>query len=78
MGNSSENQLIFNPASHHENLCWNSHGLGNPRRVHVLHDIILRGVLDVVFLMETKSFAQNMKFLNLSLEFYGCLVVNNK
>ena len=42
-------------------LSWNCRGLGNPRSVRALHDMVRRWKPQIVFLMETKSKIKRME-----------------
>ena len=42
-------------------LCWNIRGLGNPRTVRALHDLVKSKVAQIVFLTETKAEVSTME-----------------
>ncbi|KAF5464321.1 hypothetical protein F2P56_014405 [Juglans regia] len=55
-------------------MSWNSRGLGNPRGVRTLRDLVRREDPDVVFIMETRSSHSRMELLkevNLVLQSYS-------
>lgn len=47
-------RLLISPVVHNETISLNSRGLGNPRRVQNLRDILWREDPNVVFFQETK------------------------
>ena len=57
-------------------LSWNCRGLGNPRAVHDLHNLVKDKGPDLVFFMETKLEAYRWEFLKRKLRYEGCFVVN--
>ncbi|KAG8661769.1 hypothetical protein MANES_01G039212v8 [Manihot esculenta] len=59
-------------------LCWNCPGLGNPRTVNALKDLITSYKPDILFLMETKALSYRMEFFGSFLHFDGCFSVNRQ
>lgn len=57
-------------------LCWNCRGLGNPRTVQVLKDLVLSHRPDLVFLSETKCKQQRMGHIRAQLSFNGAFTVD--
>ncbi|XP_019179272.1 PREDICTED: uncharacterized protein LOC109174493 [Ipomoea nil] len=58
-------------------LSWNCRGLGNPRTVREIEDIVSRKKLDFVFLMETKVNRDHAERLRIKLGFDGLFNVDN-
>ena len=56
-------------------LSWNCRGLGNPRSVRALHDIVHRWKPKIVFLMETKSKVKRMERIKNRVGFANGLIV---
>ncbi|XP_040988956.1 uncharacterized protein LOC121236574 [Juglans microcarpa x Juglans regia] len=56
-------------------ISWNAHGLGNPRGVRALHDLIMMEVPTVVFLLETKLAATAIERITVRVGLDGCFVV---
>lgn len=54
-------------------LCWNTRGLGNPRSVRVLYDIIRHEDPNMVFPIETKLVTRKLKRIRLRLCLHGCI-----
>ncbi|XP_040987679.1 uncharacterized protein LOC121235397 [Juglans microcarpa x Juglans regia] len=59
-------------------LSWNSRGLGNPRRVRVLADLVREEDTKVLFLQETKLHARAAEKLKFRLGFENCLAVSSE
>jgi hypothetical protein len=57
-------------------LCWNCRGLGNPRTVRVLHQLVKEKKPNFVFLIETLSSGSKMEKIRCKLAFEGLFVVN--
>ncbi|XP_042972796.1 uncharacterized protein LOC122304603 [Carya illinoinensis] len=58
-------------------ISWNSRGLGNPRGVRALCDLVRREVPAVLFLMETKLTSRQMERIRVRVGFECCFVVNS-
>ena len=58
-------------------LGWNCRGLGNPRSVGALHNIVRRWDPEVVFLSETKMRIASMKRIKMKLGFFNGLYVQS-
>ena len=56
-------------------LSWNCRGLGNPRSVRALHDMVRRWKPQIVFLMETKSKIKRMERIKNIIGFANGLTV---
>ena len=59
-------------------LSWNCRGLGNPRSVRALHDLVRRWKPKIVFLMETKSKIKRMEKIKNRIGFANGLIVPNR
>ena len=59
-------------------LSWNCRGLGNPRTVRQLLDIVSRFKPEIVFLMEVKTSMLNMERIKCRLKFEGFFFVEGK
>ncbi|XP_042942656.1 uncharacterized protein LOC122276824 [Carya illinoinensis] len=57
-------------------LSWNVHGLGNPRGIRTLCDLIKKEALDIVFLQETRLQVCDFDSCKFKLGFSNCLVVS--
>lgn len=57
-------------------LCWNCRGVGNPRTVRVLHDLIRDRKPDVLFLMETIASSNMIEKLRIKFGFANCFSVD--
>ncbi|XP_042983207.1 uncharacterized protein LOC122312617 [Carya illinoinensis] len=57
-------------------LSWNARGLGNPRGIRTLCDLVQREALDVLFLQETRLKAHEFEVCKFKLGFVNCLVVD--
>ncbi|XP_035551721.1 uncharacterized protein LOC118349890 [Juglans regia] len=57
-------------------LSWNTRGLGNPRGIRTLADLLRREDPDVLFLQETKLNAAKMEFYRVRFKFNCCLTVD--
>lgn len=57
-------------------LCWNCRGLGNPRTIQFLKDLIIQKKPKFVFLCETFSKRDKVEHLRSLLAFEGCFVVD--
>jgi len=57
-------------------LSWNCHGLGNPRAVRDLHQLVKEKKHSFVFRMETLSKQKKMEVIWCRLGFQGVFVVN--
>ncbi|KAK6126762.1 hypothetical protein DH2020_039507 [Rehmannia glutinosa] len=69
--------LRAGPAKNNELLSWNCRGLGNPRTVQELRELIRDKSPLLVFLCETKLSAQDFKKFRNSLGFFGVCVPAN-
>lgn len=58
-------------------LTWNYRGIGGPRTVQVLMDLIEVHKPNFFFLIETKCKGFDIKFLQDKLKIYGCLIVDS-
>ena len=58
-------------------LSWNCRGLGNPRTVQVLRDLILSKRPKFVFLMETLVDKGKVEVIKEMIKYEGCCVVDN-
>jgi exonuclease III len=58
-------------------LSWNCRGLGNPRAIRDLHQMVKEKGPSMVFLMETKICNKDMDFLRIKLKFDYIFVVNS-
>jgi len=56
-------------------LSWNCQGLGNPRSVRALHDIVQHWKPKIIFLMETKSKVKHMEKIKNRVGFANGLIV---
>ncbi|XP_042974662.1 uncharacterized protein LOC122306298 [Carya illinoinensis] len=56
-------------------ISWNSRGLGNPRGVRTLRDLVRREDPEVLFLMETKMSSWQMERIRVSMGFGCCFTV---
>ena len=56
-------------------ISWNCRGLGNPRSVRALHDLVRCWNPKIVFLMETKSKKNEMERIKNSIGFANGLIV---
>lgn len=56
-------------------MCWNSHGLGNPWGVHVLHDLNRCEDLNVLLLLETKLLTVKLETMKSRLSMHECIGV---
>ncbi|XP_042988702.1 uncharacterized protein LOC122316234 [Carya illinoinensis] len=59
-------------------LSWNARGLGNPRGIRVLRDLIKKEALDIVFLQETHLTVRDFDRCKFSLSFVNCLAIDRK
>lgn len=59
-------------------LSWNCQGLGNPRSVGTLRNLVRQWDLDVIFLTETKKKIVGMKKVKLKLGFINCFYVQRQ
>uniref|UniRef100_A0A7N2KXV8 DUF4283 domain-containing protein n=1 Tax=Quercus lobata TaxID=97700 RepID=A0A7N2KXV8_QUELO len=59
-------------------LCWNCRGLGTPRSVGALHNLVQRWDPEVIFLMETKKKIAGMKKVKLKLGFVNGFYVQRQ
>ena len=59
-------------------LSWNCRGLGNPRTVRQLLDIVSRFKPEIVFLMEVKTSMENMERIKCRLKFERFFFVEGK
>ena len=59
-------------------LSWNCRGLGNPRLVKALHDMVRRWKPQIVFLMETKSKIKRMERIKNRIGFANGLIVPSR
>lgn len=59
-------------------LSWNARGLGNPRGIHTLSDLVRKEDPNVLFLQETKLNAMKMELCRVKLKFYGCFCVDSE
>ena len=57
-------------------IAWNCRGLGNPRAVRVLRELIRKENPHVVFLSETKLHVNKLDKIRTSCRMYGCLGVS--
>ncbi|GLU21100.1 hypothetical protein SLE2022_372630 [Rubroshorea leprosula] len=57
-------------------LCWNCRGLGNPRAVHSLIELVRRKKPTVVFLSETRLDKRRMEGVRRRLGFKNCFTVD--
>ncbi|KAF5458321.1 hypothetical protein F2P56_022356 [Juglans regia] len=58
-------------------MSWNSRGLGNPREVRALRDLVWREDPNIVFVMETRSVYSRMEILKVQLGFPCFLTVGS-
>ncbi|XP_022854365.1 uncharacterized protein LOC111375728 [Olea europaea var. sylvestris] len=58
-------------------LSWNARGLGNPRGIYALSELIRKEDLEVLFLQETKLNTTKMEFCRIKMKFYGCFNVES-
>lgn len=65
------------PPEDMSSLIWNVRGLGNPRAVQILKDLVLLKRPTLVFLMETKVSSDRVKEVQRTLGFSGFFVVNS-
>ena len=59
-------------------LSWNCRGLGNPRTVRQLQDLVSRFKPDIVFLMEVEKNMEKMERIKVRLKFEGIFLVEGK
>ena len=57
-------------------LCWNCRGLGNPRVIQFLKDIIGQKKPNIVFLCETLCKKERVEAVKRAIGFDGCFVVD--
>lgn len=57
-------------------LSWNCRGLGNPRAVLVLRELIRTHTPDIIFLFETLVHAQKLEDIRIKIGYEGCFAVN--
>lgn len=57
-------------------LSWNPRGLGNPRDIRNLHELITKEDPDAVFMQETKVRASYFSSLKFLFEFHYCFAVD--
>ncbi|KAG2670234.1 hypothetical protein I3760_14G075500 [Carya illinoinensis] len=55
---------------------WNVCGLRNPRSIRALYDLVIREVLDILFLQDTHLMAHEFEVCKFKLGFVNCLVVD--
>ncbi|XP_042950087.1 uncharacterized protein LOC122282202 [Carya illinoinensis] len=58
-------------------LSWNLRGLGNPRSIRSLHDLLTSEVPEILFLQETKLSSRRLEFCKLRLGFRCCFGVDS-
>ena len=59
-------------------LSWSCRGLGNPRTIRQLQDLVSRFKLEIVFLMEVKIKTEKMERIKVRLKFEGIFFVKGK
>lgn len=57
-------------------LSWNCRGLGNPRAVQVLKDLVVSYKPLLIFLIETKCMQSRLDFVRALISFDGAFCVN--
>ncbi|GLT53218.1 hypothetical protein SLA2020_265040 [Shorea laevis] len=68
--------LLNSPASHHELISWNCRGLGNPRTVRDLCQMVKDKKPRFLFLMETKIKQHRLQHVRIKLGFEGLMAVD--
>ncbi|XP_075521409.1 uncharacterized protein LOC142554629 [Primulina tabacum] len=59
-------------------LSWNCRGLGNPKAVPVLRELIKTHTPDIIFLFETLVHAQKLEDKRIKIGYEGCFAVNRE
>lgn len=58
-------------------LCWNCRGVGNPRAVNAMEDLVLNYKPSILFLMETKVHGVRMNQIKNLLHYSNCFSVDS-
>ncbi|XP_042944769.1 uncharacterized protein LOC122278652 [Carya illinoinensis] len=59
-----------------KSLSWNARGLGNPRGIRALHDLVKKEGPDIMFLQETKVSSRIMDRVKYQVGLHNCLTVD--